>query len=312
MGGGSGETENCGFQNFNLVRKPAEILLVLDRSASMLDEPDGSSGSVSKWNLVVPALTEVIAATDTSVAWGMKTFPEGDRAGECTATSVTSKIDVPVAPMNAAVVNAQIQNTSAEGDGTPTGDAMKQAVTYMQSLTSTNPKYFLLATDGEPSCAGTTKGGSAARPYAVSAVSAALAAGFHTFVVGVATTKDSASQALNDMAVAGGEARPDPNPLATKYYLANTKDELVTSLRTITGEVAKSCIFTLDPPPPAPNFIAVKVSSENAPRSSTDGWEYTGTDYKSLEVFGSWCDRIKNQAADKVEIIYGCLNVPPR
>ncbi len=66
---GAAGMENCGFQNFNLQRQPADILLVLDRSASMLDEPDGASDTTPKWDLVVPALTDVVSTTNTSVAW---------------------------------------------------------------------------------------------------------------------------------------------------------------------------------------------------------------------------------------------------
>jgi hypothetical protein len=312
-GGSAGGEENCGLQNFNLVREPADVLLVLDRSASMEDAPDGATDATSKWNLVVPALVEVVTATGGGVAWGMKTYPEGE-GSECIAGSVTDKIDVAVAGNNAAAVNAAIMGTTPKGNGTPTGDAVKQAVTYMKTLTSTHPKFLLLATDGEPSCAGTTKGSEQARPYAVQAVTDALAAGFPTYVVGVATTKKSATEALNNMATAGGKPRADANPLATRYYLANTKQELVDSLTAITGEVNQSCVFTLNPPPPSPEFIAVKVTGTSVAQdtSKVNGWDYTAADFSRLEVFGKACDDIKNASAGKVEIIYGCKNNPPR
>ncbi|HWA75756.1 MAG TPA: vWA domain-containing protein [Polyangiaceae bacterium] len=311
VGGGGGE-QNCGFQNFNLKREPADILLVLDRSASMEDAPDGATDPTSKWNLVVPALTEVVSSTDSSVAWGMKSYPEGE-GNECIAGSVTTKIDVAIAPSNASAVNQAIMTTTPKGNGTPTGDAVKQAVVYMKTVTNTHPKFLLLATDGEPSCAGTTKDSTQARTYAVQAVTDALAAGFPTYVVGVATTKTSATTALNNMASAGGKPRADTNPLATRYYLANTKDELVKSLQTITGEVAKSCTFALNPPPPAPNFIAVKVAGQTVMRDPDKGagWEYTSTDYTQLEVYGAACEAIKSDA-DKVEIIYGCEGIIPK
>lgn len=308
VGGGGGE-QNCGFQNFNLKREPADILLVLDRSASMEDAPDGATDPTSKWNLVVPALTEVVSSTNSSVAWGMKSYPEGE-GSECIAGSVTEKIDVMIAASNASAVNQAIMSTTPKGNGTPTGDAVKQSVVYMKTLTNTHPKFLLLATDGEPSC---PKDSTNARNYAVQAVTDALAAGFPTYVVGVATTKTSASTALNNMATAGGKPRADPNPLATRYYLANTKDELVKSLQTITGEVAKSCTFALNPPPPAPNFIAVKVAGQTVARDpdKAAGWDYTSTDYTQLEVFGAACDAIKSDA-DKVEIIYGCEGIVPK
>ncbi len=311
IGGGAGE-ENCGFQNFNLNPVPADVLLVLDRSASMEDPPDGSSSTTSKWDLVVPAVNEVIAQTGSHVSWGLKSFPEGE-GSECVAGSVTSKVDVAIADADAAEVVAQVTATTPKGNGTPTGDAISAAVTYLQGVSNGHKKYLLLATDGEPSCAGTTKDSTKARPYAVKAVAAALSAGSPTYVVGVATTKATASQALNDMATAGGVATGGGNPLATRYYLASTKADLVAALQTITGDVQKTCVFNLDPPPPAPDFIAVKVSGTAIARdpNSQEGWQYTNAAHTALEVYGAACTTIQSMA-DKVEIIYGCLGVPPR
>jgi hypothetical protein len=297
---------NCGELHFEVERKPAEVMLVLDRSGSMKDPPTGASTSTSKWDLVVPGINEVIRGTDTSVWWGLKSFPEGT-GSECAATSVTSAIDVPMGTMNGTAMTGAITATTPEGNGTPTGDALKQAVAYLKTLTSSNRKYILLATDGEPSCPSPTE---AARTYAVQAVTDAAGAGFHTFVVGVSTTKATATTVLNQMAVAGLEARPDPNPLATKYYLANTKDELVLALQAITG-VVSTCLFPLNSKPPVPGNIAVKVDGTKAPQDTghLDGWDYTSPELKAVEVFGSWCEKIKTAGANKVEIIFGCPGV---
>jgi hypothetical protein len=309
----AGGAENCGFQNFNLVREPADVLLLLDRSASMIEVPKGASDGKTKWQLVQPAINEVITSTDDTVAWGMKSYPEG-QGKSCVAGSVTARIDVPIADKNASAVTTAVTAVTPEGNGTPTGDAVKAALAYVKTLTDTRPKFLLLATDGEPSCAGTKEGQTTAIPYAVQAVADALAAGLPTYVVGIATTKETATMALNDMATAGGKARADADPMAERYYLANTKDELVSSLKTITGEVNTTCVFTLDPPPPAPDFIAVKIAGVKVERdaSKANGWQYTAADFSQLEVFGAACDQIKSAAAGKVEIIYGCLNNPPR
>jgi hypothetical protein len=302
----------CANQSFDLQRKPAEILLVLDRSASMNDPPDGApSGTGSKWSLVVPGIDQVVMATSSSVSWGLKVFPEGDGA-ECAAGSVTSMIPVPIAAMNATAVVNGVMATTPQGNGTPTGDAINAAVTYLQTLTDTNPKFILLATDGEPSCNGTTKDTTGARTQAVTSITAAATAGFKTAVVGVATDKASDTQTLNDMAVAGGMARADTNPLATKFYLASTEDELVTSLETITGQVA-SCVFDLTAVPPDPTNIAVHVNNTKAPQDTThmNGWDYTGADDKQIQIYGSWCDQITTANANTVNFVFGCVGQPP-
>jgi hypothetical protein len=302
-----GDPANCGLQYFNVERRPADVLLVLDRSASMKDKPDGATAATSKWDLTIPALRQVIKETDAAVSWGMKSFPEGT-ASECSETTITDTIHVPLAPGNAAVVVQTIDTTAPDGNGTPTGDAIHAATRYLAGLQTEDNRYIVLATDGDPSCS-PSGNGEAARSYAVSAVSEALRQGFPVFVVGVATTKDSATKALNDMAVAGGMPRPDPNPLATRYYLANTQSELVTALRAITSEVA-SCVFPLSQPPPVPNNIGLKVDGVLVPRdgSRQNGWEYRGTGLDALEVYGPACEQIRASARD-VQVIYACEGV---
>lgn len=315
-GAGSAGEESCGIQSFDLERKPTEVLLVLDRSASMQDPPDGVDTDMQKWELTAPAVIGVVQETDSGISWGLKLFPEGQDTGACDAETIVDTIHVPIAPMNAANVVAAIQATQPEGDGTPTGDAIDAGVAYLQTRMNDNPKYILLATDGEPSCAGVdNEGQDDARPYAIDAITRALAAGFPTFVVGVNTTKDSATDTLNAMAMAGGVPRPPDsvNPLAMNlaFYLANTQAELADALRAITGEIA-SCVFPLNPPPPVPDNIAVDVNSMRSPQdpARADGWEYTSDDHTGLEVYGSWCDLIKGAGQNQVQILYGCPNEP--
>lgn len=301
---------NCGLEFFDVERRPADVLLVLDRSGSMREGPDGEDGTTpTKWDLAIPAVNQVLRETNAGVSWGMKLFPEGQENGSCSAASINDQIHVPIAAGNAETVVNAIAATTPDGDGTPTGDAVRAAVRYLTTLQSPNDKYILLATDGEPSCSPSGEGQENARPYAVSAVQEAAAQNIPVFVVGVATNNENATQALNDMANAGGVPRPALNPLAPRYYLANTQDELVAAFRTIAGEIA-SCVFPLSKPPPVPDNIAVKLDGVNQPRdpSRTNGWEYTDASLTAVEVYGPICDQIQSAAHD-VQVVYACRGV---
>lgn len=309
---GGGDSSNCGLQYFDVERRPADVLLVLDRSASMQDAPDGATASTSKWDLTVPALNQVVTETNAGVAWGMKLFPEGQDTDSCSPATITDTIHVPIAASNAPAVVGGILATSPDGDGTPTGDAVRAATRYLAGLQTQANRYIVLATDGDPSCSPSGEGGDSARTYAVAAVTEAARQGFPVFVVGVATTKDSSTKALNDMAIAGGMPRNEPNPLATRYYLANTQAELTSALRAITSALA-SCVFPLGTPPPVPNNIGLKVDGVLVPRDGTrqNGWEYMSTGFGAIEVHGPACDQIQASARD-VQVIYACEGVTIR
>jgi hypothetical protein len=335
-GGSGGRT--CGLQRFDVERKPAEILLLLDRSKSMVEDylPDGVT---LKWNAALPALKQVIMNTDTSVSWGLKVFPEGD-GDACIATCVTNNPVVPIAPMNAAAVIAGIDATTPAGNGTPTGAAVNAAVAYLQSLTSKNPKYILLATDGQPSCAAlptSSPGSDVGGPYAETAVTAALSAGFPTFVLGVSTMSSGEVKILNALADEGG--KPRPNAPLTHFYLGTSQAELTAAMAAITGQAA-TCTFPLNPPPPVmndPTKLGMYFPPSGTPQSCTtdcpngqtcvsnicmlkvpydgsmgNGWAYTDANDTAVQAYGSWCDQIKASGANTVQVIYGCplIDVP--
>jgi hypothetical protein len=322
--GAAGTAGNeCGVQTFNLERKPAEVLLVLDRSASMKDPPEETTETLPKWDLIIPALLHVVEQTGATLSWGLKVFPE-DPDGEqdaCSAGSVTDSIQVEIAENNAQAVLDAISATRDEGDGTPTGDAMKQAVAYLQSRAGLNDynRYILLATDGEPSCVNVTatsagsEGQEAARPYAVQAVTDAANAGFHTFVVGVGTNKETAKLVLNDLAIAGLEPASCANPLDDCFYLGNSQEQLTSDMLAIATNIS-TCTFMLTATPPDPNNVRVTQDGDRVMRdpARANGWEYEDAAQTIIVVHGPACDAIKGSSAANIEIVFGCPDVDVR
>ena len=83
--------------------------------------------------------------TDTTVNWGIKYFSDNNACGASAAPAV------PVAPLNGAKVTTSIMGTRPGGN-TPTRDAITTGAAYLKTLTDSNPKFLLLATDGLPNC----------------------------------------------------------------------------------------------------------------------------------------------------------------
>src|SRR5262245_10303153 len=62
---------HCGEQTFRLERGgPPDLLIVLDRSASMRDSPPAGGGS--KWSQVSAALDTAVMALQGSIKWGLE------------------------------------------------------------------------------------------------------------------------------------------------------------------------------------------------------------------------------------------------
>jgi len=243
--------------------------------------------TMSKWEAMTGALKTSVTTGATAVNYGLKLFPEDNNCG------VGDGVAVPIAADNAQAINDKLASTMPGGT-TPTTTALGSAGRYLSSLGRPNPRFVLLATDGEPTC-----GGDAAA--ATTAVTNLAAAGIPVYVIGIAT-EGMADTTLSAMAMAGGRPRNATPP----YYPVQTAADLSATLSAIGGRIA-SCSFAVRrPAPPAdPNNVAVKANGTRVPKSDTDGWRY-GSDMSSIELTGTWCDQIQAGAITELEASFAC------
>jgi hypothetical protein len=295
--GGGGQ---CGDLTVPLQLRPPDVLIIQDRSLSMEDNSVGQScpggcGTSSKWSQVSTAIEQVVTATGSTVNWGLKLF------GSDNACGVTPGATVSVASGNDAAIQAAFASASPGGD-TPTESALDSAVTYMQSLTDSNPKYLLLATDGLPNC---TPGDAATADDssgAEAAITRARTAGFDTFVVGIATA-GAATATLDQMALNGGVPQPGG---ASSYYAVSDTTSLETALTTISDLV--QCTLAVPSTVGGANLgISVKTSSGNLKllQDPTNGWSLSG-DKQSVVLNGTACANLTNGTYQSVLFVYTC------
>lgn len=319
------EDANCGLVPISVARKPADLLLVLDRSGSMREHKvTGANGDqVTRAQAAKDAVDSIVEKTQAGIAWGLKMFPEGD-ADYCVVTA--DKVDVGLALDNFAAIAGVVDPDPFDGDGTPTAAAVSAAHDYLKGqVHDDNPKYLILATDGEPSdddknqCTGKWAEPDV-RTAAVKAVATAASDGIKTFVIGV-NTSSSANVTLNRLVQAGQTAAPpiaagedvSSSKAARHYYAANDAQGLLDALGQIAGQVS-DCSFHLTQPPPVPSNVVVKVTDTSgqlvkvpADAGHSEGWDYTGDDHLTVTVYGSWCDRVKAPTgSNRVSIIFGC------
>src|SRR4051812_9682280 len=318
----SGPTEdaNCGLQNFALDRRPAIVVLLQDRSTSMRNT---LTGGATRWATVVDAVKPVLQQTQAGISWGFKLFPDGKACGVTAGVNIEPALNN-AAPITSALDAIKVVANSSDNlglwDGTPVAPALRQTAKYLASLPTDKQKYILLATDGQPTCAGGDPllgGGDPDTddfPSGPAAVSEVAAMGIKVPVIGIAFSKTwdptklkDNEITLNDMAKAGGM----PRPMDPAYYAANSSAELATAFAQITGIVI-SCTFDLKGmTPPSPDDVAVKIDGVKVPRDKAhgEGWDYDG-DLANVVVYGQACEQLKGAGAtNNVQIIFGCPGI---
>jgi hypothetical protein len=312
-GSASGSLDsNCGTKTQSAKMIPPDIMLVMDRSLSMTNDVNdktcagstgnnGNCGANSKWELMIPAINQVIADTDTKVNWGM--YYLGDEPAQC---GVAATPVVPIATMNASAVMTSLTGNQFNGQtGTPTRRVIQGAVSYMTGLTDANPKYLLLATDGQPNCA-TTAASSLNMDDTTGtnqAVVDALTAGIPTFVVGIGNT--NAVTSLNQLAVSGG--RPQMGG-TTSYYQVNDAAALGAALGTIVGQAA-SCTFNIGKAPDGTTTTGLGVFGDGTkiPMDPANGWSFTDQSMTSIILNGSICDQVMAGTVKDVTVAFVCM-----
>jgi hypothetical protein len=299
---------NCGASRNSTTRVPPDLLLVFDRSGSMAADPATGRNCTpaatcpSKWNQATAAVNMAVAASQTTVRWGLKLFSTNGNG--CT---VTPGVQVDLG-LNTAQAIATALGGAGPAGSTPTTMAVTLAGDYLASLTTPNPRFIVLVTDGQPTCANGNGNGDDS-PAAIAAVAAQAARGYGTFVIGVATASDAmATATLTQMSAAGLHARAGtPN-----YYVVNNTAELVDALALIGTQVA-SCTFNLASPPPDPNNVVVVADGKVVPKdaSPTDnGWMY-GAGMTSITLTGTYCQDVMNGVTINVEALFGCGGITP-
>jgi hypothetical protein len=295
---------DCGAQRMAATAVKPNLLIVLDRSCSMLEYV----GDNTKWALAVTALDTVIANTKSKLRFGLILFPDMT-APECGQ----SGIPVPVSDQGAGAITTLLdrslttQNTTDWYPGdpcmTPIDAAMAQAATDPSLGDSTRQSSILLVTDGQQTC-GTVAAGNAALLNTVTTLNKTRHVS--TYVLGFGDAVDPAT--LTDLATAGGK----PNAGLVPYYGAQDAAGLATALRAIATRASLSCSLELDTVPPNATKLYVFANTQDQgarDTTHTDGWDYDSPTNR-IVFYGAACNAIQNGSVTRIDVVFGCPQLP--
>lgn len=238
--------------------------------------------------------------------------------------------------------------TRAPLGGTPTGSSLRFVGDYSElNRDDLRDDFVLLLTDGLPNCNDANRNnicgcygtgcaqsqldackctdascqfavrcssGCLDRDGVIEAINELRNRKIRTIVVGFGAdlTQGDAPAVLNDMAIAGGFARPCTNDTdcgegacdianrrcETAFYRARTGDELAVALRAVWDRIPNNlCTRVLAAPPEDGRFISVLLDDENVPPGS-DTWTYDAGSQAVL-LHGSVCDALKKSSAQR-------------
>ena len=329
----------CDMQEFALEAIPPNVMLVLDKSGSMVQyewDADANPGTPdeTRWRSLHQVVEFVVNTFEGEINFGANLFPSEAAATQLGAAAcpVRGNPEVPVAPMNAENILAGIPAANEE-DGiqgaTPATAGVQTALDHLLTLDPEVDRFMILITDGAANCgedADTSNcpglGCGLMEEYddrLATVVGGAFAdENVPTFVVGIdiqdalvgqdpmdGQTEANTYVELNAVAEAGGRPRAGTE----KFFNTVNEVELMDALQSIAGQVV-SCTIPFTEAPEHPNFVEIEIGGMEIPRvqdcATEDGWVYTNPQgpYEAIQLCGTACDLLAE--VRELDAIFEC------
>ncbi|MCH9683420.1 MAG: VWA domain-containing protein [Deltaproteobacteria bacterium] len=321
-----GVPNNCGASTFELVHQPTNIVLVLDKSGSMVEnwwDHDGDPGTdfVTRWNSLHSSVRFITDQFDDGLNFGAVLFPAIDVPSN--DFDIACRVDIEpnaaVAPGNGAAVLASLPpaDTLDIHGGTPAGDGVTTALNHLRSLDPELPRAMILITDGAANCLSGATDNAIFELYDENLPALVAAAYTHedipTYVVGIDIVDeiiqypaDNPFVRLNEVAIAGGSPRPGQE----KFYNANDEDELRSAISQVSSQIG--CTIPLDEEPLQPDLLTIYIAGVEIPQVAScegnpTGWRYTnpGGPYDEIELCANSCDDL--HGVGSLSATYNCI-----
>jgi hypothetical protein len=316
-----------------VTENPGNVLLVFDRSTSMIDDWNGQA----RWEEAGSAIQNALTPLADLLTVGSVFFPspDPDAPAVCIDPSGIACIFVPlfvpsgscrVNPIaasdqigfmsgadfmsafagsgNGAPVYAPVPSDNGALSFTPLKEALQQAQSALAGATLTGITSVVIITDGEPNCEWDMN-------VSRQIVSDWNAAGIHTHVIGLPGVQGNGPGVLNTLAEAGGTG---------SYITTNDAAALELKLREIATETVQrgfeSCEITINPPAEVPDKLHLVVTEggvdQNVARDlSADASWNVSVDGALVTLEGRLCDDATGGRFEAIRFEFGCVDLPP-
>jgi hypothetical protein len=320
-GGTGGVVPDAGCASHTEAAKiqPVHLVILMDRSGSMVGADIGEDLQAVKWDPLVTALKGFFTdPTSSGLSASMIMFPAESGFGNTTACAVEDYATAGVAttPLPSPAFGAALDMTTPpNGFGTPTYPALAGAIAYaraQEALTPDQKLVILMVTDGVPDeC--DDEGNTI---EAAAAEAAAVAAEIPTYVIGVGDSLDN----LNAIAEAGGTSAAI---LVSIDDPAKTQADITTAINQIRGkEIA--CNISLPVPTGGDMIDPFKVNVSFTPSTgvpevltydqscAAGGWRYDDpVNPTAIVLCETTCGAVTADQATELNIILGCATAVP-
>lgn len=304
--------------------KPANLVVMYDRSNSMAVSTTGKNVRALKWDPVGAAMKDFFGDAGSKGLSASLTFFPTTAGTTIDLVCTPDSYDAPRVSLQALPSGefATAIDATSPGGGTPTTDAMKGAIRHAKDVAAQKAGekvVIALVTDGLPGVY-TTNNREVCTPNTVTTAAAQAASALGgtpsipTYVIGVADAENPTGLTnLTEIAKAGG---------TTKATIVDTSDPTKTkadfgaALAQIRRD-ALSCDFDVPAPPngakidfDAVNVTVTKSGGPDLLSYSKDcadgrGWHYDDpAQPKRIILCDGACDDAKS--ATKIEIVFGC------
>ena len=293
------DPNDCGESVVNIPIVTPSVMLVLDKSGSMVATPGGfwdhdnddanddgfqdaepmkmATPKITRWESLWSVVDLITKNFNGSMNMGMILFPSKAAKADYSAIAcvVNAKPEVPVGVMNAATIIAAIPPAKADKTviqgATPATKGVVAAVGDLDAAPADQPKFMILVTDGAANCpAGAADNTALFEVYddgLATALSDALAKGIKTYVVGIdisqevsGATKDGNPDNTNTYEKLNLAAEAGGVPRPGAEKFYNTTNQ--DELQAALDEISMqllSCTIDLSPEPVYEDYVEVTV-----------------------------------------------------